>query len=81
MSNYGSLDTKSQKCMCNTSRDIIRNFAAVASENKRRILLSVTALSAFCLFIELCSINKYGRRDKSELGCDVCHKAGIHDKM
>ena len=33
MPNYGSLDTKYQKFMCNTSRDIVRYFSAVASED------------------------------------------------
>ena len=33
MSNYGSLDKKIQKCMCNTSRDIICYFSTVANED------------------------------------------------
>ena len=36
MSNYGSLDTKIDfflKIMCNTSRDIIRHFSTVPSED------------------------------------------------
>ena len=33
MSNYGSLEQKIHKFMCNTFRDIIRYFSAVASED------------------------------------------------
>ena len=33
MYNYGSLDKNIQKVMYNTSRDIIRSFSSVASED------------------------------------------------
>ena len=33
MSIYGSLDTNISKCMCNTSKDIIRYFSTVDSED------------------------------------------------
>ena len=37
----GSLDTKIQKFTCNTSRDIIRNFSTVASEDSLDVKIVV----------------------------------------
>ena len=48
MSYYASLDAKIQKFMCNSSRDIIRYFSAVASEDPVFINTAITIQNVKC---------------------------------
>ena len=47
MSNYGKIDTKNQKFICNTSIDTIHYFSAVASEDPSKVYIAYIGLVFF----------------------------------